>query len=186
MTIQTPNSLTLEEFFARPQDDITYELVDGEAKPKMSPKYFHSSLTGFLFILLHQWSQNRGRVGVEWSIHLKRGEKDWVPVPDLLYISYDRLDRDWMENEACPVAPELAIEIISPEQSFGSISEKAIDYIKAGVFRVWVIDPKDKSLTIFYPDSPSEIKRGTAMIRDEILPGFELTAEQLFQQAGIP
>ncbi|MEB3280955.1 MAG: Uma2 family endonuclease [Lyngbya sp.] len=186
MTVQTQNRLTLEEFLGLPQDDITYEFVDGEAQAKMSPKYFHSSLTGLLFILLQRWSQNRGRVAIEWSVKLRRQEKDWVPVPDLLYISYDRLNADWIDNVACPVPPELAIEIISPEQSFGKMSEKAVDYIKAGVLRVWVIDPQDKSITIFYPDAPPEIKRGTAPIVDSIFQGLELTPEQLFQQAGIP
>lgn len=186
MTVQTQNRLTLEEFLALPQDDITYEFVDGEAQPKMSPKYFHSSLTGYLFVLLHPWSQNRGRVAIEWSVKLKRQEKDWVPVPDLLYISDDRLNADWIENVACPVPPELAIEIISPEQSYGKMSEKAVDYIKAGVLRVWVIDPQDKSVTIFYPDAPPETKRGTASLADSILEGLELTPEQIFQRAGIP
>ncbi len=55
------------------------------------------------------------------------------PVPDLLYISLERLGDITLTDEACPVPPELVIEIISPEQSFSSLSEKAVDYLKAGV-----------------------------------------------------
>src|SRR5512136_1326235 len=95
------DKLTLQEFLALPEGDITCELVDGEAVPKMSPKLFHSTLTGALFVLLSQWSQNRGRVGIEWSVTLTRRGQDWVPVPDLLYVSYSRLAADWMQNEAC-------------------------------------------------------------------------------------
>ncbi|MBW4493116.1 MAG: Uma2 family endonuclease [Oscillatoria princeps RMCB-10] len=180
------DKLTLQEFLALPEADITCELVDGEAVPKMSPKLFHSTLTGALFVLLSQWSQNRGRVGIEWSVTLTRRGQDWVPVPDLLYVSYSRLAADWMQNEACPVPPELAIEIISPDQSFGEMSEKATDYLNAGVSRVWVVDPRAKSITIFYPDAPPQTKRGDAALTDSLFEGLQLTPQQVFQQAGIP
>jgi Uma2 family endonuclease len=52
-----------------------------------------------------------------------------------------------IENEACPIPPDLVIEIISPDQSFGEMSAKATDYLDAGVMRVWVIDPKSKTVT---------------------------------------
>ncbi|MFB2981496.1 Uma2 family endonuclease, partial [Microseira sp. BLCC-F43] len=112
--IQAKNQLTLEEFLALPEGDVTYELVDGEAIPKMSPKFFHSRLTKALLRLLEDWGQDRGEVGVEWAVVLTRQGKSWVPTPEILYVSYQRLSPDWMENEACPVPPELVIEIISP------------------------------------------------------------------------
>lgn len=184
--IQLKPNLTLQEFLALPESDITCELVDGEAVPKMSPKFFHSSLTGALFLLLNQWSQSRGRVGIEWSVTLTRRERDWVPVPDLLYISYTRLAADWMRNDPCPVPPELAIEIISPDQTFGEMNEKATDYLNAGVSRVWIVDARSQTITIFYPDAPPQTKRGEAALADSLLEGLQLTPQQVFQQAGIP
>lgn len=177
--------LTLEEFLSLPEDDLACELVDGQAIPKMSPKFFHSSITGALFTLLNQWCQGKGRVAIEWSIPLTRHGKDWVPVPDLTYISFERLPSDWMKNEACPTAPELAIEIISPGQTFGSLAEKASDYLAAGIPRVWVIDPQARTITVFYPDAPPQTKRGTAALSDPLLAGLTLTPQQLWQQAGL-
>ncbi|MEA5572968.1 Uma2 family endonuclease, partial [Calothrix sp. UHCC 0171] len=87
---QLKTQLTLEEFLALPQGDIAYELINGEAVPKMSPKRFHSKLTLVLAMLLVQWAQNRGEIGIEWAATLKRNGRDWVPIPDLLYISYAR------------------------------------------------------------------------------------------------
>jgi Uma2 family endonuclease len=43
--ISVKHQLTLQEFLTLPEEDITYELVNGEAKPKISPKRFHSRLT---------------------------------------------------------------------------------------------------------------------------------------------
>ncbi|MBR8828232.1 MAG: Uma2 family endonuclease, partial [Gomphosphaeria aponina SAG 52.96 = DSM 107014] len=134
--MSSKTQLSLAEFLALPEGDRTYELVEGEAIPKMSPKRFHSRLTLTLGILLENWSQNKGEVGIEWAITLKRHGKNWVPVPDLLYISSGKLPPDKFEDEACPFPPELVIEILSPGQSFGDLSEKATAYLKAGVDRV--------------------------------------------------
>ena len=177
--------LSLEEFFNLPEEEVSYELIDGEAYPKMAPKRFHSELTSALHIFLKSWSKNRGQIGIEWSIILKRNGKDWVPVPDLLYISYDRLPPTRFEDEACPYPPELVIEIISPGQSFGDLSEKATDYLKAGIDRVWLVDSKSLSITVFYPDKPLQTKRGNESLSDSILPELEITVEQVFQEAGL-
>lgn len=90
-----------------------------------------------------------------------------------------------MQDEACPVAPELIIEIISPGQTFGEMTEKATDYLKAGVQRVWIIDTKAKTITIFYPDALPQTKRGTNSLEDSLFEGLEITPEQIFRQAGI-
>lgn len=182
--------LTLEEFLALPEGDITYELIDGEAVPKfkndeMAPKFFHSSITGALFILLSAWAQGKGRVVIEWAIKLTRNQQDWVPVADLTYVSYNRLSADWLQDEACPVAPELVIEIISPGQTFGEMTEKATDYLKAKVQRVWIIDSRAKTITIFYPDILPQTKRGTESLEDSLFEGLQITPQEIFQQARI-
>jgi Uma2 family endonuclease len=183
---QLKTQLTLEEFLALPEGDITYELINGEVKPKMSPKRFHSRITGIIYTLINLWAQDRGEVDIEWAVKLMRNGKDWVPVPDLLYISYSRLSQDNIVDEACPVPPDLAIEIILPDQTFAEMAEKATDYLQAGVLRVWVIDAKAKAVTIFYPDAPPHTKRGNDSLADLLLEGITFTPQDIFQQAGIP
>ncbi len=101
-------------------------------------------------------------------------------------MSCDRLAADWIEDEACPVAPELVIEIISPGQTFGALSQKATDYLAAGVLRVWLVDCQARSVTVFYPDVPPRNYTEAFTIADSILEGLELTPQQIFQQAGLP
>ncbi|MBD2447010.1 Uma2 family endonuclease [Nostoc sp. FACHB-152] len=180
------SQLTLQEFLALPEGDITYELVDGKAKPKMAPKRFHSRLTLTLSQFLALWAKNRGEVGIEWAVTLKRQGRDWVPVPDLLFVSYSRLNSDVIADEPCPIPPDLAIEIISPDQTFGEMSAKATDYLDAGVLRVWVVDAKAKTVTVFYPDARPQTKTGEDSLEDALLEGLQITPAQIFQQAGIP
>lgn len=150
MTIITKTHLSLQDYLSLIDSDITYELVNGEAVPKMSPKRFHSRITGALYSILEKWNQGTGEVGIEWAVSLTKNGKDWCPVPDLLYISYQRLGDIPLTDDPCPIPPELVIEIISPDQSFSSLSEKAIDYLNAGVDRVWVVDSRAKQITIFF------------------------------------
>jgi len=180
-----PKPLTLAEYLALPESETGYELIDGQAIAKMSPKWLHATSTGSLHLIFHTWSQDRGRVGIEWAVTLMRRGQDWVPIPDLLYVSNDRLPRDWQEDAPCPVPPELAIEIISPDQTFGTMLEKAMDYLAAGVLRVWVVDPRARSITVFYPDAPPRTFTGEMLLTDEVLPDLQLTAQQVFQQAGL-
>jgi len=74
--------LTLEEFLALPAPDVYCEFVDGEAVPKVPPKYFHSTLEFTLCRLIRVWCKGCRRVLSEPGILLKRLGKDWAPLPD--------------------------------------------------------------------------------------------------------
>ncbi len=187
---QLKTQLTLEEFLALPEGDVTYEFVNGAAVPKykndeMSPKFFHARFQKTLLILLDQCLQNNGRVEVEWAVKLKINNENWVPVPDLTYVSYNLLPRDWLQDEACPVTPELVIEIISPGQTFGEMTEKATAYLQAGVLRVWVVDTKARTITIFAPACVPVTYRDNLTISDDLLPELKITANEVFQRAGL-
>ncbi len=188
MILQAKNQLTLQEFLnlSSGEGDITYELVDGQAIPKMSPKFFHAKLTRVLLNLIEQLCEGKGEVCPEWAVALTRRGQDWMPIPDILYISYERLPANWDEDKACPVPPDLVIEIISPGQTFGQMAAKAKDYLDAKVLRVWVLDSKARSITVFYPDAAPQTYMGEELLTDSLFEGLEFTVEQLFQKAKIP
>ncbi|MEB3339142.1 MAG: Uma2 family endonuclease [Leptolyngbyaceae bacterium] len=186
--LQISRKLTLQEFLATSEGegDLVYELVDGQAVPKMSPRFFHASLTLALLSPISRWCQGWGRVRANWAVILTRQGQDWAPVPDLLYVSHQRLPATWLQDEACPAIPELVVEITSPRQSFGGLAGKARDYLDAGVLRVWIIDSQARSVTVFYPDAPPQTYTGETLIADPSFTWLKITAEQIFQQAGIP
>ncbi|MEH2308728.1 Uma2 family endonuclease [Nostoc sp.] len=207
MILQAKNQLTLQEFLNLPpgEGDITYELVNGQAIPKMSPKKFHSKLTRALLNLIEQCCEEKGEVYPELAVALTRRGRDWVPIPDILYISNKRLPPDWDQEGACSVPPDLVIEIISPfgfessqstetaktatlspGQTFGQMAAKAKDYLDAKVLRVWVVDSKARSITVFYPDAAPQTYMGDELLTDSLFEGLEFTVEQLFQKAKIP
>ncbi|MBD1889441.1 Uma2 family endonuclease [Trichocoleus sp. DQ-A3] len=183
--VGTGTKLTLQDFLALPEGDVIYEFIDGQVVPKVSPKYFHSTVQFALMVLIRAWCKGRGRVVQEWAVLLKRNGQDWAPVPDVTYISYERLPASWKRNEACPVAPELAIEIISPDQTIKEFEDKAKDYFDTGVLRVWIVDPEAISIRVFSPDKTSQLYTDSAPIIDSLFPGLEITPKQVFEEAEV-
>jgi Uma2 family endonuclease len=178
MVNTTTKKLTKAEFWELADAaDITYELIDGIAIPKMSPKYFHARSARRILDILAEWAKNRGRAEMEWAFDLS---EDFTPVPDLIYVSFDRLPASWNENAACPVPPELAIEIISPGQTFGQITQKASNYLTGGVLQVWVVDPVAQSITVFYPDRAPATYMGDGTIIDDLFPELSIALDQIF------
>ncbi len=174
----TTKKLTQAEFWTLADAaDITHELIDGIAVPKMSPKYFHARSARKILNILDEWAKNRGRAEMEWAFDLS--DRD-TPVPDLIYVSFDRLPEHWNENTACPVPPELAIEIISPGQTFGQMTQKASNYLTGGVLQVWVVDPVAKSVTVFYPDRAPVTYMGDRVITDDLLPELSISLDRIF------
>lgn len=168
-----------------PTSQERYELIEGDIVAKMAPQRFHSKTQRALLHYLEQWGESRGEVGIEWSVILQRRGKDWVPIPDLLFVSQERLPEN-LGDEPCPVPPNLAIEIISPSQTFGEMAEKVMDYLNAGVLRVWVVDPQAQSITVFAPDAMPITYRGEeTQLTDIALPGLSLTPHDLFTKAGL-
>jgi Uma2 family endonuclease len=178
MIATTTKKLTKVEFWELADaSDLTYELIDGIAVAKMSPKYFHAKSTLAFVKILDRWSDKRGRLGIEWAFDLS---ENFTPVPDLIYVSFDRLPESWNENAACPVAPELAIEIISPGQTFGQMTQKAGIYLAGGVLQVWVVDPAAKSITVFYVDRAPKTYMNSEVMTDDLFPDLAVEIAQLF------
>lgn len=178
MVNTTISKLTKAEFWALADAaDITYELIDGRAVAKMSPKYFHARSARKILNILEEWANNRGRAEIEWAFDLS---EDSTPVPDLIYVSFDRLPKSWNENTACPVLPELAIEIISPGQTFAQMTQKVSSYLIGGVLRAWIVDPEAKSITVFYPDRAPITYIGNGVIKDDLFPRLSLALDRVF------
>lgn len=178
---QAAPTLTLEEFLKLPESNERYELVAGELVPKVLSQTPHSRCCKRLLRILDDWCEEtgNGEVNPNWAIALKRHGRDWVPITDLTYVSYQRLPERWDEEGPCPVPPELVVEIISPGQTFGAVTEKATNYLVAGIDSVWVVDTKARIITVFAANSLPKTFRGEEAIQEPLLPKLRLTAEQV-------
>jgi len=134
-----------------PEVKPAIELVNGERRQKVSPQFTHARLQGALFAVLNAWSVGRGRVGTEWRFYfIDRPTKRSSLVPDVAYCSFDRLPYSAdAEAERPTVAPDIAAEILSPDDRRTELREKIDLYHEYGTRCVLVVDPRAKSIDVY-------------------------------------
>jgi Uma2 family endonuclease len=166
-----------------------YEIVDGKPVKKPPMGNLQIVVTSLLFEKLAPFarSQGFGRVLSEplFKMNLPAGPHRR---PDLAYLSFECWPRTNKVSSinGFDVAPELAIEVVSPSNSAGTVIGKIREYFKAGVLRVWVIFPVDRLIYVY--ESP---KKTTILdITDELdggdlIPGFRLSLAELFEDGEV-
>jgi Uma2 family endonuclease len=80
---------------------------------------------------------------------------------------------------------ELLIFLQTLGQNFKDFVAKAGNYLSACVLRVWVIEPMQRTLAMFYSDRAPETYRGDCLITDELFPDLAASVEQFLVKAGI-
>jgi Uma2 family endonuclease len=80
------------------------------------------------------------------------------------------------------LAPDLVVDVVSPNDPSPEVSEKAFMWLDAGVRLVWVVDPKSRSATVYRPGNVVTLLRGEGAELDgeDVLPGFTLALSTLF------
>ncbi|MFL6195403.1 MAG: Uma2 family endonuclease [Thermoanaerobaculia bacterium] len=173
--------MTGEELLRRP-DLEPCELIDGRVVPRMPTGNKHADLESELNMRLRLYGKEskRGRaVGGEAGIYIRRNP-DTVRAADVAFISKER-DLQPEAMGFLEVAPELVVEILSPDHRSGRLDEKLRDYFSAGVQVVWVVDPEKRRVLIHRsPSDVAVLDERQSLTDEELLPGFSLPLSELF------
>ena len=178
--------LTEEEFFAwcRGFDKIRAEWVDGETITMSPVNWPHSQLSAFLTTILQLFVEHHdlGEVGAEYGCRLLARGRRMLRAPDLVFIAGANLDR--AGQTALNGAPDLAIEIVSPDSVSRDYREKFLDYQSAGVREYWIIDPISQKIEMSSLDEKTgefrPIPLTDGRLSSVVLPGFFLRPEWLW------
>jgi Uma2 family endonuclease len=178
--------LTLEQFLAQPETEPASEYVCGEVVPKPMPNVFHGLLQGILWSLLRQVARagNVGLAAIEWRCMFGPVGQERAFVPDVAFVRRERLPVDRAELRAgFWAAPDIAVEILSPEQPVARFVAKVQFYLRHGVRLVWVVDPDAETVTVFAPDRDPVTLHGEDVLDGaDLLPGFQTTVAAIFAE----
>jgi Uma2 family endonuclease len=164
-----------------PHAKPAFELIDERLSQKVSPQYDHARLQSKLCSLLSDWAQGRGRVGSEWRFYLDVPEPGRNSlVPDVAYLSYDRLPREARAAAQEPrLAPDAAVEILSPHDWRSQVDRKIVLYLEAGSSLVLEVDSQGRTVTA-HDRGGSRISSEGDVFEHAALPGFQLDVAELF------
>jgi Uma2 family endonuclease len=178
MTIKGP--ATLRDLFNTPRDGKKYELVDGEII--VSPAGArHSEIAGNILGLIWEFLQKNpiGKVySSDLGITLPNGN---VRSPDVTYIGIARLPGGHSPETFVDVLPDLAVEVLSPNDSPKELGRKIGEFLENGVPMVWLVDPAHQTVTIYR--SLTETERLTSkdtITAEPVLPGFSAPVSRFF------
>jgi Uma2 family endonuclease len=174
-----PLTVSLEEYLGNPADYEHCEWVDGRVEHLNVGSKKHSRIQSVASKYLVDYFLERpiGYVGSELHCRLQIGGRTRYRLPDLAVVLGDENpDEPYLDR-----APDLAIEIRSPEDSITWLLKKAGEYLAHGCKLFWLVIPEEESVWVVTAGGKLE-----AFVKDEtvsggdVLPGFQLAVEDLF------
>ena len=184
-----PPLMTAHEYFRTPETVKPMELAFGALRVADSPSGYHQSIVIELFRALDCPVRER-RLGRMWVAPLEvvfSESRAVIVQPDLFFVAHDQ---DGIVKERVYGAPELVIEVLSPNPRVGSIEERIGWFARFGVRECWVVHAEEIELSILRFATPRVAERirlrRDEPIRSTVLPEFTVTLEEIVLNEGQP
>ena len=175
-------SLTLDEFLGLPEEEPALELEpDGTVSQKVSPKGQHSILQLALCERINEFARPQ-YLALAFP-ELRTVYAGAAYVPDVAVYRWHRIPRtsDGKVANEFREPPDIAIEIVSPEQSTNALIRRSLWYVQHGVEIALLIDPSDDSVIRWHAQDPTAVlRRGDGISFGDVVPGLQLIVAELF------
>lgn len=150
----------------------------------MSPTGFKhgtivARLTGAL--VQHIEAHDLGEVtGAETGFKLA-SDPDTVRAPDVGFVRRERIPAGDLTDKFWPGAPDLAVEVMSPNDILTEVDEKVEGYLSAGVRLIWIVNPKTRTVTAHQQNSePQMLTEIDTLDGLDVVTGFQYKVARLF------
>ncbi len=175
-------SLITGEQLYRMGDIGPSELIEGFIVHRQPATYLHAQVAGKVAAALHDFVRQHelGHVMIGGVGVYTRYNPDTVRAMDVAFISYECLAK-MTSQSYLDVAPELVVEILSPDDKWSDLMEKLDEYFSIGVKAVWVADPRTRQVYVY--QSVTSVERFTekdTLTGSDVLPGFSVPVAELF------
>jgi len=175
--------LTAEDLFRMPDDGFRYELLHGRIR-KFSPSGFeHGKIAAAVTRSLAEYvSDNKlGAVCAAETGFKLAMRPDHVRAPDVAFIRRDRVEQAGTVVGFWPGAPDLAVEVVSPSDSYTEVEDKVFDWLEAGTSMVIVINPRKRTATVYRSLTQiTAFSEAQTLDGADVIPGWSLRVGDLF------
>ena len=173
--------ITPDDMLAMP-DEKCYELVNGELVEKQ-PRGGEASWVQLKIgrlMAAHCEERNLGWAFSEAAYTCFPGEPNKVRRPDLSFVKRGRLPGEKLPKGYISIPPDIAVEVISPKDLAYEVEDKVLEYLHAGVQRVWLIYPDARTVHIRSLNSTISLRNGADLTDEDVLPGFRHPVSDFF------
>jgi len=174
--------VTPEQLAAMPNDK-DFELIDGQLVERhMGNKSSWVAMQLARLVSAYVDEHNLGWVFVfEAGFRLDPNRPNTLRKPDVSFVRFGRLPNEEPSDAYDHLAPDWAIEVLSPGDTALELEEKIEEYLNAGVRLVWVINPDLKIVKVHVSGRPIEEYRvGDELTGGDVMPGFRCPVATLF------
>lgn len=110
-------------------------------------------------------------------------EPDTVRALDFAFVTQQRMDKVGKVTGYWPGAPDLLAEVVSPGDTFSDVEEKVLCWLNAGTKVVWVVDPRQRHVTVYRsPSDITVIDSDSSLEAADLLPGWSIRVGDLFPE----
>ncbi|HTU70057.1 MAG TPA: Uma2 family endonuclease [Candidatus Baltobacteraceae bacterium] len=165
-----------------PEVKPAIESIRGRWEQKMNPQRRHALLQWRIAAQLDAAFGEQGEVGSEWRFYLlPPGEKASSLVPDVAYVSYARMPEAYGELREKPtIAPDIAVEILSPGDRLKTLTTKIRLYLDNGARLIIVVDPMAQSVTFHEAAGTRTISHVQGIAVPDAFPELRIDLTKLF------
>ena len=158
------------------------ELVDGVLVEK-TVGYYESYLAGRLIILIGAFVEQHRLGCVAGADGMMRLASGLVRIPDVSFVSWGQLPgRRVPRVPIADLAPDLAVEVISPSNTAREMERKLRDFIDAGVRLIWYVYPEPQEVHVYTAERHDVLTIEQGLSGGDVLPGFVLPLRRLFEE----
>jgi Uma2 family endonuclease len=178
----SPLVMTADELLHLHLPDKQVELVRGRLVVREPPGYRHGLVAGKLFMLManHVRDLDLGAVFAAETGFQLFSDPDTVRAADVAVLRRERLPDPAPVGYAA-LAPDLVVEVLSPNDRAGEVLNKVGDWLTAGSRLVWVIDPARRRARVYRSDgSESVLADEDALDGEDVLAGFSCTLAEVW------
>ena len=167
------------------EDRKGYELIHGTWVEKPTMGAISVRVGGRLVTHLTNYVEARSLGDVfpaDGAFQLFSSQPKLIRKPDVSFVALGRLPNNALPDGNLRLAPDLAAEVVSPNDEVVALEQKIDEYLRSGVKLVWVVHPQTKVAYVYRLDGTAARKTGAESLDGEaVLPGFTLSLTDLFK-----
>lgn len=184
MVTATNTLVTENDLLLMPKDGYRYELIEGELH-RMTPAGGEHGVLASTFNIALGYFIDLHDLGVtcaaETGFTLAKNP-DTTRAPDFAFVSNARIPQTGIPKSYWPFAPDLAVEVVSPNDTYNEVEDKITTWLHYGTLIVIVINPRQRNVKVYRSLTDITIFNiGDTLTLPDMFPGFSYPVSKLFR-----